>query len=145
MGPAKAAMTFTDPPYNVNYGETMKDKIRNNSNKIINDNLGTPSSPSWRKPARTSLEFTDGAVYICMSSSELHILRRPLSPPVATGRPLSSGPRILLPSAVPITSANTNLFSMAGEKESVITGAATATRAMSGKWINRLQVRCIQP
>ena len=28
MGQSKAAMTFTDPPYNVNYGETMKDKLR---------------------------------------------------------------------------------------------------------------------
>jgi len=76
MGQAKAAMTFTDPPYNVNYGETMKDKIRNNSNKIINDNLGDAFEPFLEKACKSMLEFTDGAVYICMSSSELHTLQK---------------------------------------------------------------------
>jgi DNA modification methylase len=76
MGQAKAAMTFTDPPYNVNYGETMKDKIRGNSNKIINDNLGDAFEPFLEKACKNMLEFTDGAVYICMSSSELHTLQK---------------------------------------------------------------------
>src|SRR5208283_4761789 len=62
MGQAKAAMTFTDPPYNVNYGETMKDKIRNNSNKILNDNLGEVFGPFLEKACSNILEFTDGAV-----------------------------------------------------------------------------------
>ena len=35
-----ADMVFTDPPYNVNYGATMKDKLRKKSRKIANDNLG---------------------------------------------------------------------------------------------------------
>jgi len=76
MGQAKAAMTFTDPPYNVNYGETMKDKIRKNSNKIINDNLGDAFEPFLEKACKNMLDFTDGAVYICMSSSELHTLQK---------------------------------------------------------------------
>src|SRR5271157_1155937 len=76
MGGAKAAMTFTDPPYNVNYGETMKDKIRNNSNKITNDNLGDAFEPFLEKACKNMLDFTDGAVYICMSSSELHTLQK---------------------------------------------------------------------
>jgi DNA modification methylase len=76
MGQAKAAMTFTDPPYNVNYGETMKDKIRGNSKKIINDNLGDAFEPFLEKACKNMLEFTDGAVYICMSSSELHTLQK---------------------------------------------------------------------
>jgi DNA modification methylase len=75
MGPGKAAMTFTDPPYNVNYGETMKDKLRNNSNKIANDNLGDAFEPFLEKACKNMLDFTDGAVYICMSSSELHTLQ----------------------------------------------------------------------
>ena len=69
-------MTFTDPPYNVNYGETMKDKIRQNSNKIINDNLGDAFEPFLEKACKNMLEFTDGAVYMCMSSSELHTLQK---------------------------------------------------------------------
>ena len=76
MGQSKAAMTFTDPPYNVNYGETMKDKLRNNSNKILNDNLGEVFEPFLEKACKNMLEFTDGAVYICMSSSELHTLQK---------------------------------------------------------------------
>ena len=76
MSGSKAAMTFTDPPYNVNYGETMKDKLRKNSNKIINDNLGEVFEPFLEKACRNILEFTDGAVYICMSSSELHTLQK---------------------------------------------------------------------
>ena len=76
MGPAKAAMTFTDPPYNVNYGETMKDKLRKNSNKITNDNLGDAFEPFLEKACKNMLDFTDGAVYICMSSSELHTLQK---------------------------------------------------------------------
>lgn len=76
MGQAKASMTFTDPPYNVNYGETMKDKLRKNSNKIINDNLGDAFEPFLEKACRNLLEFTDGAVYVCMSSSELHTLQK---------------------------------------------------------------------
>ncbi len=76
MGGNKAAMTFTDPPYNVNYGETMKDKLRQNSNKILNDNLGEVFEPFLEKACRNILEFTDGAVYICMSSSELHTLQK---------------------------------------------------------------------
>ncbi len=76
MGQSKAAMTFTDPPYNVNYGETMKDKLRGNSNKIVNDNLGEVFEPFLEKACKNMLEFTDGAVYICMSSSELHTLQK---------------------------------------------------------------------
>lgn len=76
MGGNKAALTFTDPPYNVNYGETMKDKVRNNSDKIANDNLGDAFEPFLEKACKNILDFTDGAVYICMSSSELHTLQK---------------------------------------------------------------------
>jgi hypothetical protein len=35
-----ADMVWSDLPYNVNYGQTMKDKLRGNKRKILNDNLG---------------------------------------------------------------------------------------------------------
>jgi hypothetical protein len=36
-----ADMVFTDPPYNVDYGNTAKDKIRKKAGRtILNDNLG---------------------------------------------------------------------------------------------------------
>ena len=74
MGQSKAAMTFTDPPYNVNYG----DHRHNGASQrvIANDNLGEVFEPFLEKACKNMLEFTDGAVYICMSSSELHILQK---------------------------------------------------------------------
>ena len=36
-----ADMTFTDPPYNVDYGSSAKDKLRGNKRKILNDDLGS--------------------------------------------------------------------------------------------------------
>src|SRR5918999_1501620 len=36
-----ADMTFTDPPYNVDYGASAKDKLRGNNRKILNDDLGS--------------------------------------------------------------------------------------------------------
>ncbi len=74
MAGAKAMMTFTDPPYNVNYG----DHRHNGASQrvIANDNLGEVFEPFLEKACRNILEFTDGAVYICMSSSELHTLQK---------------------------------------------------------------------
>jgi hypothetical protein len=35
-----ADMAFTDPPYNVDYGNNAKDKMRGKDRRILNDNLG---------------------------------------------------------------------------------------------------------
>ncbi|MFN7939148.1 MAG: site-specific DNA-methyltransferase [Bryobacteraceae bacterium] len=69
-----ADLAFTDPPYNVNYGSTMKDKLRKKSRKIANDNLGDGFEQFLRDACTNILAVTKGAVYICMSSSELHTL-----------------------------------------------------------------------
>lgn len=70
-----ADMVFTDPPYNVNYGATMKDKLRGKANrKIANDNLGSGFEQFLRDACANVLAVTKGAVYISMSSSELHTL-----------------------------------------------------------------------
>jgi DNA modification methylase len=72
-----ADMVFTDPPYNVNYGATMKDKLRGKSHrKIANDNLGDGFEQFLRDACANMLAVTKGAVYISMSSSELHTLHR---------------------------------------------------------------------
>jgi len=73
---ALADMTFTDPPYNVNYGATMKDKLRGNKRKIANDNLGDGFERFLYDGCVNILAVTKGAVYICMSSSELHTLEK---------------------------------------------------------------------
>lgn len=75
MGDDMAAMVFTDPPYNVNYGATMKDKLRGLDNrKIMNDNLGDNFGQFLTDSLSNLMLFNDGAAYVCMSSSELHTL-----------------------------------------------------------------------
>jgi len=71
-----ADMVFTDPPYNVNYGATMKDKLRGNTRKIANDNLGEGFEKFLYDACVNMLAVAKGAVYICMSSSELHTLEK---------------------------------------------------------------------
>ena len=73
---ALADMTFCDPPYNVNYGATMKDKLRGKKRAIKNDNLGDSFGQFLRDACTNILAVTKGAVYICMSSSELHTLHQ---------------------------------------------------------------------
>jgi DNA modification methylase len=71
-----ADMTFTDPPYNVKYGSSAKDKLRGNRRKILNDDLGGSFETFLQRACANILAVTKGAVYICMSSSELHTLQR---------------------------------------------------------------------
>lgn len=66
-----ADMVFTDPPYNVAYeGKTAK-KLT-----IGNDALGEKFYEFLRESSANMLAVTKGAIYICMSSSELHTLFR---------------------------------------------------------------------
>ena len=66
-----ADIVFTDPPYNVDYeGKTAK-KL-----KIGNDSLGGEFYDFLREACSNVLAVTKGAVYMCMSSSELHTLFR---------------------------------------------------------------------
>jgi DNA modification methylase len=72
-----ADMVFTDPPYNVNYGATMKDKLRGKTHrKIANDNLGDGFEKFLHEACSNILAVTKGAIYVCMSSSELHTLQQ---------------------------------------------------------------------
>jgi DNA modification methylase len=71
-----ADMVFCDPPYNVNYGATMKDKLRGKARKIANDDLGQDFEQFLRDACVNMLAVTKGAIYICMSSSEIHTLQR---------------------------------------------------------------------
>ena len=53
-------MVFTDPPYNVNYGATMKDKLRKSTRKIANDNLGDGFEQFLRDVCVNILAVTKG-------------------------------------------------------------------------------------
>jgi len=71
MAGEKAAMAFTDPPYNIDYEGRTKDKLR-----IQNDSLGDDFYGFLRAACANLIVAAEGAIYICMSSSELHTLYR---------------------------------------------------------------------
>lgn len=73
----KADMVFTDPPYNVDYGATMKDKLRGTDDRTIeNDNMEALAFRDFLRDAFVHIVArTTGACYICMSSSELGSLK----------------------------------------------------------------------
>ena len=71
----RAHLSFTDPPYNVD------DRQRNTSSGrsgrgIVNDRLGLEFPQFLYASCRNILEVTQGAIYICMSSSEIDTLKR---------------------------------------------------------------------
>jgi len=71
-----ADMTFTDPPYNVNYANSAKDKRQGKNRPILNDALGEGFGALLYDACLNVLTVTKGAVYICMSSSELDRLQK---------------------------------------------------------------------
>jgi DNA modification methylase len=71
-----ADMCFTDPPYNVDYANSPKDKLRGKHRPIMNDDLGVGFEMFLHDACANILSVTKGAVYVCMSSSELHTLQR---------------------------------------------------------------------
>ncbi|ALN88523.1 DNA methylase family protein [Lysobacter capsici] len=75
LGDELIDMTFTDPPYNVDYGNNPRDKIRGTQREILNDNLGSDFGGFLESACRQMLEVTKGAIYIAMSSSELDRLQ----------------------------------------------------------------------
>ena len=75
MAGEKAAMTFTDPPYGVNYANSAKDKMRGTHRPILNDNLGEDFEPFLEAALTPMIAHCQGAIYIAMSSSELDTLQ----------------------------------------------------------------------
>ena len=75
MAGEKAAMTFTDPPYGVNYANSAKDKLRGTNRPILNDNLGDGFQDFLLAAFKPALSRCNGAIYIAMSSSELDALQ----------------------------------------------------------------------
>ena len=67
----KAHMVFTDPPYNVAYQGKTGQKLT-----IENDALGGKFYEFLRDACASLIAHCDGAIYICMSSAELHTLYR---------------------------------------------------------------------
>jgi DNA modification methylase len=75
LGNERVAMIFQDPPYNVDYANTAKDKLRGTNRPILNDNLGDGFQDFLLAAFKPALARCDGAVYVAMSSSELDNLQ----------------------------------------------------------------------
>ena len=76
MGSARANMSFTDPPYNVDYGNHGGASREAPKRAIANDDLGEDFQQFLEKACRNILDVTDGAVYISMACAELHTLQK---------------------------------------------------------------------
>lgn len=68
-------MVFTDPPYNVNYANSAKDKMRGKDRAILNDNLGDGFYAFLLAALTPTVTHCRGAIYVAMSSSELDVLQ----------------------------------------------------------------------
>ena len=71
-----ADMVFTDPPYNVDYANPEKNNKAKKDRRIKNDNLGDGFYQFLLAAMTNLLAVCKGAVYICMSSSELDTLQK---------------------------------------------------------------------
>jgi DNA modification methylase len=80
LGGSKAAMAFTDPPYNVSLGDHGGQQRGSRKRRIANDSM---DAASWeifvRAWAGTLLSSVDGAIYVCMSSKEMPLVSRVLA------------------------------------------------------------------
>ncbi|QDX23818.1 site-specific DNA-methyltransferase [Pandoraea pnomenusa] len=68
-------MVFTDPPYNVNYANSAKDKLRGKDRAILNDNLGDGFHDFLLAALTPTIANCRGGIYVAMSSSELDVLQ----------------------------------------------------------------------
>ncbi len=75
LGTDHVSMLWQDPPYNVDYANSAKDKLRGKDRPILNDNLGDGFYDFLVAALTPALARCDGAVYIAMSSSELDVLQ----------------------------------------------------------------------
>jgi DNA modification methylase len=72
---ARANICFCDPPYNVDYAGGVGAEQAGKGRRIKNDALGNDFGQFLYDACVLINLYTDGAVYICMSSSELHTLQ----------------------------------------------------------------------
>jgi len=76
LGDNKANICFCDPPYNVDYAGGVGAEKAGKDRRIRNDALGDEFGQFLYDACVSINAHTAGAVYICMSSSELHTLQK---------------------------------------------------------------------
>jgi DNA modification methylase len=131
-----ADMTFCDPPYNVDYANSPKDKLRGKHRPILNDSLGSGFEAFLHDACVNILSVTKGAVYVCMSSSELDTLQRAFR---AAGGKWST---FVIWATI---SVSTSRSYTAGRRGATTTGAVPETRATSGSSTSRYGTTCTRP
>jgi DNA modification methylase len=79
LGETKAAMAFTDPPYNVSLGDHGGQQRSSRRRRIANDALPAEAWEAFvRAWAANLLNHVDGALYVCMSTKEWPLVSRVL-------------------------------------------------------------------
>jgi DNA modification methylase len=76
LGGELADLCFTDPPYNVNYGNPAGNKRWGKHRPILNDALGAEFGKLLYEVCLNILTVTKGAVYVCMACAELDTLQK---------------------------------------------------------------------
>lgn len=77
MDGQKADMVFTDPPYNVDYTGGMGTHEKNEREGILNDKMSNEDFYNFLYDSLSAvMRYVNGGVYVCMSSSELHTLKK---------------------------------------------------------------------
>ena len=104
---ASRSTWFTDPPYNVNYANSAKDKMRGKDRAILNDNLGDGFYDFLLAALTpTVAHCRGGSMWRCRPANWMCC--RPPFVRRWRGRRSSSGPRTPSRWAAPTTSASTN-------------------------------------
>ncbi|WKB50794.1 DNA modification methylase [Eleftheria terrae] len=75
LGDGQVDMVFTDPPFNVAYGDSAMFRKRGTSRPILNDALGAGFQQFLADALALMVPRCRGAMYIAMSSSELDALQ----------------------------------------------------------------------
>ena len=76
MAGQKADLCFTDSPYNVDYAGGPGAEREGRGRRIMNDALGDGFERFLYDACVGIIAYTAGAIYMCMSSSELHTLQK---------------------------------------------------------------------
>ena len=76
MAGSKADLCFTDSPYNVDYAGGVGAEKAGKGRRILNDALGDGFERFLFDACVSIIAHTSGAIYMCMSSSELHTLQK---------------------------------------------------------------------
>ena len=76
MAGQNADLCFTDSPYNVDYAGGVGAEKAGKGRRILNDALGDGFERFLYDACVSIIAHTAGAIYMCMSSSELHTLQK---------------------------------------------------------------------